>query len=97
MTSYDEIAELATQPADQQSAEDQPAGIGTADTFTPAGRSRSRASAGDGQAMILRVKGWLTRLRVWCARMKNFSPAMMITPKRCLPAPLKRLRDMMIW
>ena len=30
MTSYDEIAELATQPADQQSAEDQPKGIGTA-------------------------------------------------------------------
>jgi GTP cyclohydrolase I len=30
MTSYDEIAELATQPADQQSAEEQPKGIGTA-------------------------------------------------------------------
>ena len=61
-TSYDEIAELATQPADQQSAEEQPKGIGTA-------RPTRRQAAAAVElllrwAMILRVKGWLTRLRV---------------------------------
>ena len=94
MTSYDEIAELATQ-ADQQNAGDQPKGIGTAEP-TRGRPSRSRASAewaGDDPAREGLVD---TPARV-VRCMKNFSPAMMITPKRCLPAPLKRLRDMTIW
>jgi len=97
MTSYDEIAELATQPAEQQNAEEQ--------HFNHAAVARpSRQQAEAAVELLLRWAGddpareglVDTPARV-VRSYENFSPAIMTTPKKCLPAPLKRLRDMMIW